>query len=168
MPIVGNDPGGNPKPMSVTNPSAPENQPAPISDVEKRIEGAVPDAVRPEVAAAIDEANATFDDAAAQAPRVHEQAAADEPGVAKAAEDAARIFNHGAVPLGELVTDFGTGVKEVKAGYKTTEFWLTAGAVVCSQVAALTIPGKYGPAIAEVAAAISTGFYALARGHAKN
>jgi hypothetical protein len=56
-------------------------------------------------------------------------------------------------------------VKEAKAGYKTTEFWLTLVAAILTQVGALHLPGKYGDTIATVALLAS---YALSRGIAKS
>lgn len=56
-------------------------------------------------------------------------------------------------------------VKEAKAGYKTTEFWLTIVGAVLTQVGALHLPGKYGDTIATVSLLAS---YALSRGIAKS
>lgn len=55
-------------------------------------------------------------------------------------------------------------VKESKAGYKTTEFWLATVAAVLTQVGALDLPGKYGKTIATVAIVVA---YVLSRGVAK-
>lgn len=56
-------------------------------------------------------------------------------------------------------------IQETKAGYKTTEFWLTIGGAFLTQIGALHLPGKYGATIATVAL---VGSYALSRGVAKN
>lgn len=56
-------------------------------------------------------------------------------------------------------------VKESKAGYKTTEFWVTLLGVFLTQVGALHLPGKYGATITTVALLAA---YALSRGIAKN
>jgi protein-arginine kinase len=55
-------------------------------------------------------------------------------------------------------------VQESKAGYKTTEFWLTIVGAVLTQVGALHLPGKYGATIATIALLVS---YAISRGIAK-
>lgn len=54
--------------------------------------------------------------------------------------------------------------KEVKAGYKTTEFWLVIAFTVLTQLQALHLPGKYGDTIATIAAIVS---YVISRGFAK-
>lgn len=54
--------------------------------------------------------------------------------------------------------------KETKAGYKTTEFWLTIIGVLFTQVGALDLPGKYGKTIQTVALVAA---YILSRGIAK-
>ena len=52
-------------------------------------------------------------------------------------------------------------IRETKAGYKTTEFWMTIATVLCSLLAGL--PEKYG-ALVTVGA---IGSYSLSRGLAK-
>jgi hypothetical protein len=52
-----------------------------------------------------------------------------------------------------------------KPGYKTTEFWVTAITSAAALVAALS--GNLSPRYAALAAAISTGLYAIGRGLAK-
>jgi hypothetical protein len=54
--------------------------------------------------------------------------------------------------------------KQVKAGYKTTEFWLTLVALALTNFSVIKIPGKYGQAIADAAAVAG---YAISRGLAK-
>lgn len=53
----------------------------------------------------------------------------------------------------------------MKPGYKTTEFWVTTIVSVAALVAALA--GELSPKYAALAAAISQGLYAVARGLAK-
>jgi hypothetical protein len=53
----------------------------------------------------------------------------------------------------------------VKPGYKTTEFWVTAITSAAALVAALS--GNLSPRFAAIAAAVSSGLYAVARGLAK-
>ncbi len=54
--------------------------------------------------------------------------------------------------------------KETKAGYKTTEFWLTLAFTILTQLGALHLPGKYGSTVATAAAVVA---YVLSRGVAK-
>lgn len=54
-------------------------------------------------------------------------------------------------------------VKETKAGYKTTEFWLTIGTAVLVNVQP-AVPEKWQA----ILTAALAGLYALARGHAKS
>lgn len=137
-------------------------------DAAKAVEGQVPEVPKPVVEAAAKEAAKVVDDAAAQAPAAEAAAAKADPGLNALAHDIAGVASGEALPLSSFVSDFKVGQKEVKTGYKTTEFWLTAGVIVFSQVAALSIPGKYGAAISEAAAAVSAGLYAIARGVAKH
>jgi len=58
----------------------------------------------------------------------------------------------------------GPVVAAVKAGYKTTEFWVTVVGALLTQIGALHLPGKYGATITTVALAVS---YVLSRGFAK-
>jgi len=53
----------------------------------------------------------------------------------------------------------------LKPGYKTTEFWVTALTSAAALVAALS--GHLSPRYAAIAAAVSTGLYAIGRGLAK-
>jgi hypothetical protein len=53
----------------------------------------------------------------------------------------------------------------VKPGYKTTEFWVTAIVSAAGLIAALS--GHLAPRYAALAAAASSGLYAVARGLAK-
>lgn len=55
-------------------------------------------------------------------------------------------------------------VKEAKAGYKTTEFWVALGGAILTQLGALHLPGKYGDTVATVALVVS---YIVSRGVAK-
>lgn len=63
-----------------------------------------------------------------------------------------------------VVNEVPAVVKEVKAGYKTTEFWVAIATAILAQVGALHLPGKYGDTIATVSA---VGLYILSRGAAK-
>jgi hypothetical protein len=53
--------------------------------------------------------------------------------------------------------------KEAKAGYRTTEFWLTVAWVIASQLQVLHLPSKYGD-VSSIAAVVA---YVLSRGIAK-
>lgn len=53
----------------------------------------------------------------------------------------------------------------LKPGYKTTEFWVTALTSAAALIAALS--GHLSPRYAAIAAAVSTGLYAIGRGLAK-
>lgn len=64
-----------------------------------------------------------------------------------------------------VISEVPAVVKETKAGYKTTEFWLTIIGAVATQLGALHLPGKYGDTIATVALIAS---YVLSRGVAKS
>lgn len=60
-----------------------------------------------------------------------------------------------------VVNELPEVIRETKAGYKTTEFWMTIATVLCSLLAGL--PEKYG-AIVTLGA---VGSYTLSRGIAK-
>lgn len=62
----------------------------------------------------------------------------------------------------DFIDDLPEVIQETKAGYKTTEFWLTIATVLCGLLAGL--PEKYS-ALVSVGA---IGSYALSRGIAKN
>jgi len=66
--------------------------------------------------------------------------------------------------VGTVVNSTPGLITEVKAGYKTTEFWVTVVGVVLAQLGALHLPGKYGTTITTAALALS---YILSRGFAK-
>jgi hypothetical protein len=55
-------------------------------------------------------------------------------------------------------------IADVKAGYKTTEFWIAGIGILLTQLGALHLPGKYGDTITTAALALS---YILSRGFAK-
>lgn len=137
------------------------------AEAEGKVNPSIPAALRPEAKLAEDAAVAEVDAAAAQAPAAEAAAAAAEPGIDALARDAAKVGQGGTVPLSDFVTAFPSAVKEVKAGYKTTEFWLSGAVIVLAQVGALAIPGKYGGVVSEAAAALSAGLYAISRGIAK-
>lgn len=155
--------------MSTTNPSAP-NVPAtpaptaPVADVEQKVEEAAPTAAQPEVAQIESEFNTAVEDAAAKAPAEEAKAAEKDPGVEAAAKDAAAIASGKAVPATVLAKDASVVYKEVRRGFKTTEFWVAAAVIVLTQVGAFHIPGKYGDTITTSAAAAA---YIISRGLAK-
>lgn len=136
----------------------------PVAKAEKAIEDAAPAAVQPEVAALEAEFNTAVDTAAEKAPEAHDEAAKTDPAVADVAKDAAVVAGGGSVPVTTLVSDVGAVVKETKAGYKTTEFWLSGAIILLTQLGALDLPGKYGKTITTAAAAVG---YAISRGLAK-
>lgn len=135
---------------------------APVEAAEAKVEAAVPEALKEPVA----EVEKDFDEFAVEtakkgqeaAPAVEAAAEAEEPAIAEEAQDL-KTGN-----LTGVVSNFGGVVKEVKAGWKTTEFWLVLAGVVLTQVGALRVPGKYGDTI-QTSALI--GSYAVSRGLAK-
>lgn len=66
----------------------------------------------------------------------------------------------------EVVADLPTAIKETKAGYKTTEFWLTVAGLVALNLngVILTLPDKYQA----LGSAVLAGLYAISRGQAKS
>lgn len=64
-----------------------------------------------------------------------------------------------------VVTDAVAVFKETKAGWRTTEFWLTLAGLVAVNASGLvmTLPDRYQA----IASAILAGLYALSRGQAK-
>jgi hypothetical protein len=64
-----------------------------------------------------------------------------------------------------LVADVPTVIKETKAGWKTTEFWLTIAGLAAVNLngVILTLPDRYQA----IASAVLAGLYALSRGQAK-
>lgn len=135
-----------------------------VVKAEQQVIDAVPEGLKPEVKAVEDEFNKVVDSAAEKAPEAEAQAAQQDPAVEQAAKDAQKVFSGEQLSPGVLVKDATAVVKEVKAGYKTTEFWLSAVVILLANVGALHLPGKYGPTIATAAAA---GSYAISRGLAK-
>jgi hypothetical protein len=63
----------------------------------------------------------------------------------------------------DVVDLVGPVIKEAKAGYKTTEFWLTLAGALLINLNAVPLPEKYEGMVT----AALVGFYALARGVAK-
>lgn len=103
-----------------------------------------------------------------------DSAPAGSPAIEKAAQDTAAaieasISDHSTTNIiGQalpLIADAPEVVKEAKAGYKTTEFWITLVTVLLAQLQVLHLPGHYGATIATVA---SVAAYALSRGVAKS
>lgn len=83
--------------------------------------------------------------------------------VVNVAGDVERVL---ATPIAhELLGDVPAVVKESKAGYKTTEFWLALLLILLTQLGALHLPGHYGATITTLAAG---GAYILSRGLAKS
>lgn len=68
------------------------------------------------------------------------------------------------MPTNAQPTDVGILISEAKAGWKTTEFWITVVMLILNNVSALPIPDKYQGLINVVMPAI----YALSRGLAKH
>lgn len=58
----------------------------------------------------------------------------------------------------------GTIVQETKAGYKTTEFWLTLASVILTQLGALDLPGHWGKIVVTASVIVA---YIISRGVAK-
>ena len=138
--------------------------PKPVTDVEQDILNRSPENLRPEVQAVENEFNQAALDAASRSPEAEAGAAQVDPGLDAAARDAAAIASGKTVAAGALVNDANVVFKEVKAGYKTTEFWVAGAVIVLSQIGALDLPGHYGTTITTAAAAAA---YVISRGLAK-
>lgn len=136
----------------------------PVIDAEHAAEKVAPAALQPEAAVIAAELNAAVDSAAEKAPEAEKEAAKVDPALDKVARDAAAVAAGGKLDSTLLVGDSVAAVKEVRRGYKTTEFWIAAVTIVLAQVGALHLPGKYGDTIATIGAA---GSYILSRGLAK-
>ncbi len=67
-------------------------------------------------------------------------------------------------PMEQLLEALPETIQESKPGLKTTEFGLTAVALIATQVGALDLPGEYSQTIATVAIVVA---YILSRGIAK-
>lgn len=138
-----------------------EQQPA-VAAAEGAVASATPEPLKATEAAVEKGFNAfadqKLDEAKAAVPSEEAAQKSAEPGVEAEAE-ALKTGN-----LNAVVADAPAFVKEVKAGYKTTEFWLTLIAVILTQLGTLKVPGKYGDTI-QTSALI--GAYALSRGLAK-
>lgn len=130
----------------------------PAAQVEEAIETHTPEAVRPEVAEAEKEFN-TFAEATVDKGKVAGAAIEDKnPDLTTALQDAEKGDVAGVIAEAPAVT------KIVKAGYKTTEFWLTLAGVIATQLGAIHVPGKYGSTIQDSALIAA---YVLSRGLAK-
>jgi hypothetical protein len=156
--------------MSVTTPETPvpvaaAPVPEPIQDAEQAVEQAAPTVLKPAVTAVEDGFDKVLAEAESQAPAVEAQAAAVDPALGKLGADAQEILTGHLASPQQLVYDVQGGFKEAKAGYKTTEFWLSGIVIVLSQVGALDLPGQYGKTITTAAATVA---YALSRGFAKS
>lgn len=139
-----------------------EQQPAVVA-----AEGAVADAT-PEplkaTEAAVEKgfnefADQKLDEAKAAVPAEEAAQAAAEPAVT----DEVKYFKD--ANLQGVISNAPAVVKEVKVGWKSTEFWLTTAAVILTQLGTLRVPGKYGDTIQTTAL---VGAYALSRGLAKS
>lgn len=152
--------------MSVTTPEvgavAPVEEQAAVQQVETTVQADTPEplkATETAVQAAFNEfADEKLEEAEAAVPA--EEAAQKKAEPATEAESEALAHGN----LSAVVTSAPGFVKEVKAGYKTTEFWMTLAGVVLTQIGTLHIPGKYGDTIATVGL---VGSYVLSRGLAK-
>jgi hypothetical protein len=148
--------------MGVTAPEAAAPQevvPAPVAAVEAKVEAVAPTAIKPEVDLAEQEFNAVFGDTAAKGKAAGEALEAKEPVLTGALQDIEKGDVAGVVNVAPAL------VKEFKAGYKTTEFWLVAAGLVLTQLGAIHVPGKYGTTIQDSALIAS---YAISRGIAKS
>lgn len=123
---------------------------APLVAAEKDLINVAPSALEGPATAIEGKLNQTVEAAKAAVPAEQTALAVAEPGIA-------------AVLHGNAF-DVGPAIAEVKAGYKTTEFWLTTVALALTNFSVVKIPGKYGQAITDAAALAG---YALARGLAK-
>lgn len=137
---------------------------APVAEAEAKVEAAAPKAVQPEVAEVEKELNAVVDSATEKAPEEEAKAAAKDPGVAEAVKEVEAVASGDTVSASQVSKTATTVVKEVKAGYKTTEFWVTVAVITLTQLGTFHLPGKYGQTIATAAAAAG---YAISRGLAK-
>lgn len=145
--------------MSATAPPVtPAPVPEPVAAAETKVEAAAPDAVRPEVEVVDKAFNEFAGNAVAEGAAAGPELEARDPALSTAITDVEKGNVLGAVG------QFGTIKKEVKAGYKTTEFWLTVAGVVATQLGAIHVPGKYGTTIQDTALIAA---YALSRGLAK-
>lgn len=111
------------------------------------------------------EAKTLEEAAAAGAPAAAAAEAAKQPDVTKVVKDTFDVLAGRPVAPQEFVYDVKQGFTEAKAGYKTTEFWLSGAVIVLAQIGALDLPGKYGKTITTGAAAVA---YILSRGFAKS
>lgn len=139
-------------------PAVTEPVPAPVVEVEQKVEDAAPNAIKPEV----EQAEAAFN---AFADSAEKDGAAAGPALEAAAPEDTKLakdIEHKDVAA--VVADAPAFTKAVKAGYKTTEFWLTLAGVVLTQLGTLTVPGKYGKTIQDTALIAA---YAISRGLAK-
>lgn len=107
-------------------------------------------------------------------PTAIEEAAADVPGAVAAGEAVAKDVAAGRIPseaeqaeaeryVSEAVALAPRLVKETKAGYKTTEFWLTSIIAVLTLLGTFPLPPKFEPVVAAGLAAA----YTISRGLAK-
>jgi hypothetical protein len=137
--------------------------PEPIASAEAAVAAATPEALKPVESAVAAGFDAVLAEGVAQAPAEVAKGALVEPGVTALASDVGQIATgHGS--LTPLIADAPLAFREAKAGYKTTEFWLTLIVIVLAQLGTLSLPGHYGRTITTAAAAAA---YAISRGLAK-
>jgi hypothetical protein len=132
---------------------------APAAAVEQKVEDAAPAELKETVESVEEGFNEVVGEAKADDPAEKAAADAADPEIVKTVSD----VEHGNVTA--VVGDLAAVKNEVKAGYKTTEFWLTLVSLGLTNLGAIHIPGKYGQAITDGAALAA---YTLSRGLAKN
>lgn len=132
--------------------------PAPVVEVEQKVEAAAPEAIQPEVATAEQEFDTFATDTVAKGKVAGADIEAKNPDITTTVQDLEKGDVAGVIKEVPAVT------KLVKAGYKTTEFWLVLAGVVATQLGAIHVPGKYGTTIQDTALIAA---YAISRGLAK-
>jgi hypothetical protein len=147
--------------MSVTTPQAAQ----PVQAAELKIEEVTPAPLKPEVVSIERDFNTAISTSKEESPAEEAQFAEKAPELAKAAQDAQTLASGGVVQPLTMFHDAVAVGKTVKAGWKTTEFWLTLGGLALTNLSVIKIPGKYGQAITD-GAALSA--YVLSRGIAKH
>lgn len=139
--------------------------PAPIQTVEQEAVAEVPTGLRPEAQQVADDFNSFLGTAEDAAPAERAADEAKDPAVGTLlGEIRGAAFSRDAVPVGRLVNDAVLASREVKSGWKTSEFWLTVVGLALTNLSVIKIPGKYGQAITDGAALAA---YTLSRGIAK-
>lgn len=152
---------GTSAPPTVGVPAQVEDQPA-VQAAEDAAAKVTPEPLKATEASIAKDFNEFADEqlkeAEAAVPAEEKTEAAKDPAV----EAEGEAIAHG--NIGGVISNFAGVEKEVKAGWKTTEFWLVLAGVVLTQLGTLRVPGKYGDTIQTTAL---IGSYALSRGLAK-